>query len=70
MTFNGRGTAEASSVCQLVTKFDDSSGTLNLNDQPRSGRPVTATDNSKRQKVDGLIQENRRNPTARLTCRH
>jgi hypothetical protein len=31
-----------------------------LNDKPRSGRPVTATDKSRQNRVDEVIRENRR----------
>jgi hypothetical protein len=35
-------------------------GKSDLNDKPRSGRPVTATDKSHQDRVDELIRENRR----------
>jgi plasmid maintenance system antidote protein VapI len=31
-----------------------------LNDKPRSGRPITATDKSRQDRADELIRENRR----------
>jgi hypothetical protein len=43
-----------------VRKSWDSNANLDLNDQPPSGRPASATHNLNRQKVDELIQENRR----------
>ena len=35
-------------------------GSLDLSDKPRSGRPLTASDDSHKEAVDAMIQENRR----------
>lgn len=49
-----------STVCHWVRKLRDSGGNVDLNDQPCSGRPVTATHYVKMQKVYELIQKNQR----------
>ena len=46
---------DISTVHHWVRKSKDSGGKLDLNDQPQSGRPISATHNLNRQKV---IQEN------------
>ena len=43
-----------------VTHSRDSGGNLDLNNQSRSGRPVTAPYDLNSQKFNGLMQENRR----------
>jgi predicted HTH transcriptional regulator len=43
-----------------VRKLRDSDGNVDLNDQPCSGRPVTATDYVNRQKVYNLLKKNER----------
>jgi histone-lysine N-methyltransferase SETMAR len=42
--------------CSSTEKCDKA----DLNDKPRGGRPVTATDKSRQDRVDELIRENRR----------
>jgi hypothetical protein len=53
-------------VCHWVRKLRDSSGNVDLNDQPCSGRPVTATHCVNRQKVYELVQKNQRIPHTAL----
>jgi transposase len=55
MAFYAEDTVDASTVRHWVTKSRDSGGNLYLNDQPQSGRPVSATRDLNRQKVDELI---------------
>ena len=50
--------ANISTVRRWMRKSWDSDGNLDLNDQPPSGRPVSAIHNLNRQKVDKRIQEN------------
>ena len=49
-----------STVYHWVRKLRDSGGNVDLNNQPCSGRPVTATHYVNRQKVYELIQKNQR----------
>jgi len=58
LTFYGDDMANVSTVRRWMRKSWDSDGNLDLNDQPPSGRPVSAIHNLNRQKVDKLIQEN------------
>jgi transposase len=51
---------DISTVHQWVRKSRDSGGNVDMNDQPRSGRPVTATHYVNRQKVYECVQKNRR----------
>jgi hypothetical protein len=53
----GEDTVNISTVHHWVGKSWDSGGNLDMNDQPQSGKPVSATHNLNRQRV---IQENRR----------
>lgn len=55
MAFYAEDTVDASTVRHWVTKSRDSGGNLYLNDQLQSGRPVSATRDLNRQKVDELI---------------
>jgi hypothetical protein len=59
LTFYGNVMVNVSTVhCWVRKSWYSSDGNLGLNDQPLSGRPVSATYNLNRQKVDKLIQEN------------
>ena len=43
LAFYGEDIVDISTVCHWVRKLRDSGGYVDLNNQPRSGRPVTAT---------------------------
>ena len=52
---------DVSNVRRWVRRCQDEGvGSVDLNDKPRSGRPLTATDDWHKDKVDEMIQENRR----------
>jgi len=57
LAFYGEDIVDISSACQWARKSRDSGGNVDLNDQPCSGRPVTATHYVNRQKVYELIQK-------------
>jgi transposase len=57
LAFYGEDAVDISTVHHWVRKLRDGGRNLDLNGQPQSGRPVTATHN--RQKVNEVIQENR-----------
>jgi len=50
-----------------VVTLLDSGGNLDLNDLPRPGRPVRASNDLKRQIFDEIMQGNRRKSSPRLT---
>ena len=59
----------ASSVRRWVKHFKD--GDTNIKDEPRSGRPRTASTDRNKERVDALIREDRRitvNEIARTQC--
>jgi transposase len=56
--FCGEGTVKISTVHHWVINLRDNGGILNLNDQPHSGRPKTATSNLNKQKCDKLSEKN------------
>jgi len=58
LVFYGEDILDISTVCHWVRKLWDSGGNVDLNDQPCSGRPVTAPHYVNRQKIYGLIQKN------------
>jgi hypothetical protein len=53
-------TVDTSTVCNWVRESRDSDKNLDLNEQPQSDRPVTATHNLNKQKANKVIQENLR----------
>jgi len=55
VAFYGEDIVDISTVCHWVRKLRDSGGNVDLNDQPCSGRPVTATHFVNRQKVYEII---------------
>jgi hypothetical protein len=58
LAFYGEHTVDTSTVHCWVRKSRHSGGNLDLTDQPWSGRPVTATYDLHKEKVNELIQEN------------
>jgi hypothetical protein len=58
LAFHVEDTVDVSTLRRWVIKSRDSGGNLVLNDHPRSGRSVSATDDLNRQNVDEVIQEN------------
>jgi hypothetical protein len=59
LSFYGEDTVYIRTSRCWVRKLRHSGGNLDLNDQPRSGRSVTATHYVNRQKVNKLIKKNR-----------
>ena len=60
MAFCGKEIVDISTWRCLVRKSMDSSGNVDLNDQPRSRRPVTAVHYVNGQKADELFKKNQR----------
>jgi len=60
LAFYGEDIVDISTVCHWVRKLRDSGGNVDLNDQPCSGRPVTATHYVNRQTIYEFIPKNQR----------
>lgn len=58
LAFYGEDIVDLSIMRRWVVTSLDSGGNLDLNDLPRSGRPVSASNELKRQIFDEIIEEN------------
>jgi transposase len=57
----GKNTVNRTAVNRWATKFRECEpGRANISDQPRSGRPVSVTDDKHQKQVDELIKHDRR----------
>jgi hypothetical protein len=57
LAFYCKDTVDINTVRRWLKKSRDTGGQLNLNDQPHFGRPVTATHDLEKQKVDEFFKK-------------
>ena len=66
----GENTVNRTTVNRWAIKFHECDpGRANIVDQPRSGRPVSVTDNKHQKQVDELIKHDRRITQKQIACR-